>query len=97
MCIRDRAGGGQFVAILHEKARLAGMSFTVPFVSVMVPLDDFVVSVAAIALRVTVPLAGTVAGAVYVVGAPLAVAAGLTVPHVGEQAVPLCVRVQVMP
>lgn len=81
----------------EPKSRLAGMSFTVPLVSVIAALADFVVSAAAIALRVTVALVGTVAGAVYVLPAPLAVFAELTVPHPGEQLVPLCVIVQFAP
>jgi energy-converting hydrogenase Eha subunit E len=44
--------------------RAAGISLTVPAVNVMVALADFVVSVADVALIVTVVLpAGTVAGA----------------------------------
>jgi hypothetical protein len=90
-------GGGQFFPILHPKVRFAGMSFTVPLVSVIVALEDFVVSAAAMALRVTPVFAGTVAGPVKVAGAPLAVVAGLTVPHPGEQTVPFCVSVQFKP
>lgn len=73
------------------------MSFTVPLVSVIVALADFVASAAEIALMVTVALVGTVAGAVYVFAAPLAVFAELSVPHPGEQAVPFCVSVQFAP
>jgi len=42
-------------------------------------------------------LTGTVAGAVNVVAVPLAVDAGLRVPHAGAQFVPFCVRVQFTP
>jgi hypothetical protein len=49
------------------------------------------------ALRVTLVFAGNVAGPVKVVGAPLAVVAGLTVPQPGEQTVPFCVSVQLKP
>jgi hypothetical protein len=93
------AGGGQkFLGlILQLKARLAGTSFTVPLVSVIVALEDLVVSATAVALSMTVALDGTVAGAVYVVGTPLAALVGLIVPHPGEQLVPFCVSVQVTP
>jgi hypothetical protein len=73
------------------------MTFTVPFVSVMLALEDLVASAAAIALRVTAAPAGTVAGAVKVVATPLAVAAGFRVPHAGEQLVPFSVTVQFRP
>jgi nitrous oxidase accessory protein NosD len=73
------------------------MSFTVPFVSVMAALVDFVVSATEVAFSVTAAFDGTVLGGVYAVGAPLAVVAGLTVPHAGEQAVPFCVKVQLNP
>jgi hypothetical protein len=93
------AGGGQkFLGlILQLKARLAGTSFTVPLVRVIVAWDDLVVSATALALSITAALAGTVAGAVYVVGTPLAALVGLIVPHPGEQLVPFCVSVQVTP
>jgi hypothetical protein len=93
------AGGGQVLVgrILQRKARLAGTSFTVPLVSVIVALDDLVVSATALAFRMTVALDGTVAGAVYVVSAPLAALVGLVWPHPGEQSVPFCVSVQVTP
>jgi hypothetical protein len=49
-----------------------------------------------VAVIVTVALAGTAAGAVYVAGAPLAVDA-VIVPHPGEHAVPPWLRAQVTP
>jgi len=78
------------------KSKLAGTISTVPFVTVIVALADFVVSVTEVAVTVTIAGVGTAAGAVYVVGAPLAVLAGLNVPHV-EHGVPLCETVQLTP
>jgi hypothetical protein len=66
-------------------------------VTVIVTLADFVVSATEVAVSVTTGTAGTTEGAVYVVGAPLAVPAGLSVPQSGEQATPFWVRVQVTP
>ena len=63
------------------KLRLAGISLTTPAARVIVALLDFVLSVADVAVMVTLALAGTVDGAAYVVGAPLAVVAGVTVPQ----------------
>ena len=68
-----------------------------PLVSVMAALADLVVSATEVAFSVTAALAGTALGAVYVVKAPLAVVAGLTVPHAGEQAVEFCVKLQLKP
>ena len=48
---------------------------------VIVALADFVLSVTDVAVTVTEPPVGAVAGAVYVVAAPLAVAAGLNDPQ----------------
>ncbi len=79
------------------KFRLAGTSFTVPTVSVIVAARDLVVSATEVALIVTAGFAGSAAGAVYVEGAPLAVAAGATVPHPGEHEVPPWVSAQVTP
>lgn len=64
----------------------------------MVAVADavFVESDTDAAAIVTAGLAGTVAGAVKVAGAPLAVNA-VIVPHPGEQAFPPWVRVQVTP
>lgn len=82
---------------MHLKERLAGVSSTVPLVSVRAALADLVVSATEVAFSITAALAGTVLGAVYVVAAPLAVVAGLTVPHAGEQAVEFCVNLQFKP
>jgi hypothetical protein len=46
------------------KPRLAGTSFTVPFVRVMAALADLVESVIEVAVIATTTLAGSVAGAV---------------------------------
>src|SRR5690348_11756641 len=73
------------------------MSLSVPLVRVKVAVAVVVVSAAALALIVTAAFVGRVAGAVKVVGAPLAVVAGLTVPHVGAQLAPFCVSVQLTP
>jgi uncharacterized cupredoxin-like copper-binding protein len=64
---------------------------------VIVTLADLVGSATEIAFTVTVLFAGTALGGVYVEGAPLAVVAGLTAPHAGEQAVPFWVRLQLTP
>jgi hypothetical protein len=58
----DLAGGGQVLLILQVKLRLAGMNSITPLVSVIVAVEIFVVSAAAMALSVTVVLAGRVAG-----------------------------------
>ncbi|HWX38534.1 MAG TPA: hypothetical protein VNY09_04780 [Candidatus Sulfotelmatobacter sp.] len=58
---------------------------------------DLVVSVTEVAVIVNKGYAGTVAGAVYVTGAPLTVLAGEMLPHPGEQAIPFCFKVQVTP
>lgn len=58
---------------------------------------DLVASVTEVAVSVTVGFAGTVAGAVYVVSAPLAVVVGVREPQPGEHGVPDCVRFQVTP
>jgi hypothetical protein len=95
----DCDGGGQKLRgfNLQAKFRLAGTIFTVLLVTVIAAVAVLLVSAAAVALRVTAALAGSAAGAVKVVGAPLAVLAGLTVPHAGEQFVPFCVSVQLTP
>ena len=79
------------------KLKAAGISLTVPVVRVMVALADLVPSVTDVAVRVIVGLVGTVPGAAYTVGVPLAVLAGVIVPHAGEHAVPFCVSVQQAP
>ena len=61
-------------------------------VMVMVANADLVASATEVAVRVTVAGFGTLAGAVYVTGLAVVL---LRVPHVGEQATPPCVRLQV--
>jgi hypothetical protein len=90
-------GGGQVKPALHEKLRLAGMSRTVPFVSVIAALADLLVSVIETALTLTLPLAGIVAGPVKVDAAPLAEFEGFMLPQPGEQFAPFCVSVQFNP
>jgi len=79
------------------KFRLAGISLTVPAVRVIVAVAILVPSVTEVPVMVTVGLAGTIAGAAYTVGVPLAVLVGVTVPHADEQEVVPCVNVQVAP
>jgi hypothetical protein len=80
---------GLFGAIFNlPKIKLGGISLTVPAVRVIVAAADLVPSVTEVAVRVTVALVGTVLGAAYVVGVPLAVSAGVIVPQAGEHAVP---------
>src|SRR5436309_957951 len=88
-------GGGQVKPALHEKLRLAGMSRTVPFVSVIAAVADLLGSPIETALTLTLPLAGIVAGPVKVEVAPLL--EGFIVPQAGEQFVPFCVSVQFNP
>ena len=82
---------------LHEKLRLAGISCTLPSVSVSDALLPFVVSVSETAVRVTLGSAGSAAGPLKVDMAELAVVGGFIVPHAGEQFVPFCVSVQLNP
>ncbi len=83
--------------LFSEKCKVAGMSLTVPGVRVMVAVPSLDVSVTDVAVMVTLGFAGTVAGAEYIVGVPLAVLVGATVPHAGEHGVVPCVRVQLTP
>ena len=81
------------------KFKLAGAIFTVPLVTVTVAPADLVVSLTEVAVTITVAGLGTPTGAVYVVGAPLNVLVGESVPHVDAHAaggVP-CVIVQSTP
>src|SRR5258708_15036392 len=73
------------------------MIFAVPLLRVITALADLLLSATADALRVTATLAGSDAGPVNVVAAPLGVLAGLNDPHAGEQLVPFCVSVQLRP
>ncbi len=62
--VKVRVGGGTVGVIFNvPKFRLPGMSLTVPGVSVMLAVAVLVVSVTDVAVRVTVGLVGTVAGA----------------------------------
>jgi hypothetical protein len=74
------------------KAKLAGMIFTVPKVSVIVAAPVFVVSVTEVAVTVTLASVGTAGGAAYVPSDAI-------VPQVGEHAVAGVpwVKVQVTP
>jgi hypothetical protein len=66
-------------------------------VSVTLAAAELVGSVAEAAVRVTVRLTGSAAGALYVAGPPLAVLPGLTVPHAGEHGAPFWLSAQVTP
>ena len=70
---------------------------TVPAARVMVAVACLVPSVTDVAVMVTLALVGTVAGAAYTVAEPLAVVAGLTMPHAAEHRAVPCVSVQVTP
>lgn len=77
------------------KSSAAGTSLTTPATSVMVALADFVLSVAEVAVIVTLAGFGTAAGAAYIVDVPLAVVVGMMVPQTAAgHAVPFCVSVQ---
>jgi hypothetical protein len=94
------AGGGHFLKLefnLQEKLRLAGISCTVPLVSVIAALLNLLGSVMETALTLTAAFAGSVAGPLKVDVPGLLVLAGFIVPHPGEQSLPLCVRVQFNP
>ena len=73
------------VVNLHEKLRLAGVSWTVPFVNVMVELLDFVGSVMETALTLTLVFDGKLAGPLKLDVPGLPVLAGFILPHAGEQ------------
>ena len=79
------------------KFRLKGTSFALPVVTVTVEVVDFVLSDTEVTVIVTTGFAGSAAGAVYVVGAPLAVVEGVIVPHPGEHEPAPCVSVHVTP
>src|SRR6516165_3959855 len=75
----------------------AGTRLTLPLVSVTLAFTELVGSVTEAAVRTTVRLAGSAAGALYVAGRPLAVLLGLTEPHAGEHGAPFWVSAQVTP
>jgi hypothetical protein len=75
----------------------AGTSFTLPAVIVTLEESDIDGSVTDVAMTSTGGVAGSEAGAVYVVGAPLAVVNGETFPHSAAHAGPSCQSVQVTP
>jgi hypothetical protein len=87
-------GGGHFklgtVAFcLHENVvRLAGISCTVPFVSISVAVLNFVASVIETALRSTLVFAGSVAGPLKADVPGLTVLGGFIIPHAGVQSDP---------
>jgi hypothetical protein len=64
---------------------------------VAVAVAEMAASATEVATMVTLALAGTPAGAVYVAALPLAVVAGAIVPQLGEQFAPPCVSVQLTP
>ena len=74
-----------------------GMSFTLPAVTVTCAVTEAEGSVTEAAVRLTAGLAGTKAGAVYVVTAPFAVGDGDTLPQPAVHGVPSCDRVQMTP
>jgi hypothetical protein len=74
-----------------------GTRLTLPLVSVTLAAAELVGAVAEAAVRVTVRLAGSAGGALYVAGLPLAVPAGLTMPHAGAHGAPFWVSAQVTP
>jgi hypothetical protein len=90
-------GGGGHRKALQAKFKLSGTSSTVPLVSVIVALFDFVLSVTEIAFKLTLALAGNEGGAVNFAAAPLAVLEGLTVPQAGEHTLPFWVTIQFKP
>ena len=63
----------------------------------MLAVTELAGSVTEAAVRTTVGLAGSEAGGLYVVEPPLAVLAGLTVPHAGEQIAPFWDNAHVTP
>src|SRR5215469_8052260 len=77
--------------------RLAGDSFTVPTVIVIEVPIVAAVSATAVAMIETTGSAGTVAGAVYVIGVPLDEIAAESVPHPAEHTVPPWLTVQMTP
>jgi len=62
--VNDRVRDLLRLCFTWPKPRLAGTSFTVPFVSVIAAAPDLLVSVTEVAVIDTATLAGTVAGAV---------------------------------
>jgi hypothetical protein len=70
------------------KFKLAGISFTVPVVRVIVALTCLLLSSTDVAVMVTLGFVGTVEGAVYVVAVPLPVFTPVIVPHADEHEPP---------
>ena len=84
-------GGGHGLKLefsLHEKLRLAGISCTVPLVSVIAALLNLLGSVMETALTLTAAFAGRVAGPLKADVPGLPVLAGFIIPHPGEQGLP---------
>jgi hypothetical protein len=87
----------ELVSFNFPKSKLAGISFTVPVVRVIVALPCLLLSVTDVAVMVTLGFVGTVAGAAYVVAVPLLVFASVIVPHADEHALPPWVSDQLTP
>jgi hypothetical protein len=66
-------------------------------VTVIAAGKDLAVSVTEVAVSVTDGFAGTLDGPVYLMGVPEALDVTESVPHTGEQFVPLCVSVHLTP
>jgi hypothetical protein len=94
------SGGGQGLILpfnLHEKFNSAGINCTVPSVSVMVALLNFVGSVLETALTLTLGFGGNAVGPLNSEVSGVEVVSGFIVPHAGEQLAPFCVSVQFSP
>ena len=65
------------------KSKCAGMILTIPFVSVTATVEVLLVSATDVAVRLTLALIGTVAGAAYDAVVPW----GVSVPQAGEHGV----------
>src|SRR6516225_9139630 len=90
-------GTGQRWILQPSNVISTGTRLTLPFVSVTLAFTETLASVTEAAVRTTVRLAGSAAGALYVAGLPLAVLLGLIEPHAGEHGAPFCVSAQVTP
>src|SRR5262245_61013747 len=84
-------------AFTRPKATTKGTTATQAVVTHILPALPLLLSVNDDAVIATDELAGTVEGAVYVVGSPLAVAEGTTSLHAGEHDGPPWLRDQVTP
>jgi hypothetical protein len=97
--VADKVFVGWFVLVSFSfpKSKLAGISFTVPVVRVIVALTCLLLSVTDVAVMVTLGFVGTVEGAAYVVAVPLPVFASVIVPHADEHELPPWVSDQLTP